>query len=70
MVKAASQAEVVQVGSRVKVVFHGYFEGVPLEDRYGYEIGTEHTVTEIGVDGSGYFLNNSTWVLPEEIEVI
>lgn len=70
MAEATSKAGVVpKVGDRVKIVFHGYYEGEPLAGRRKYELGTEHEVTEVGSDGA-FFLNNCTWVLPEEIEVI
>lgn len=68
MAEATSKTAVVRQGSRVRIVFHGYFEGQPLAGRAGYGIGTEHDVTL--VQEYGMFLNDDTWVLPEEIEVI
>lgn len=77
MAEAAGETQVVPtVGDRVRIVFQGYYEGVPLAGRTGYELGTEHTVTEVPTrlnspcENYGYFLNDDTWVLPEEIEVI
>ena len=69
MAEAAGETKVVpEVGDQVRIVFHGYFEGEPLVGRKGFEIGTEHTVTDLG---ASYFeLDDNTFVLPEEIEVI
>ena len=69
MAEAAGKTKVVpKVGDRVKIVFHGYYEGYSLKDYPGFEIGTEHEVTE--AHGTDFCLNDAIFVLPEEIEVV
>lgn len=68
MAAREESGKVVQVGDRVRIVFHGDYEGEPLAGRPGYEIDTEHEVTAVGPDD--VLINGDIFVLYEEIEVI
>lgn len=60
-------------GCTVKIVSHGYMDGdvdTHLSNYPGYEIGTEHKVTEISPCGTGIMLDNDISVSPEEVAYV
>lgn len=75
MAERTSEAPMVQTGSRVRVVNeYGTSELPGLHTLANYQLGSEHTVTNI-IGGTQYGslfyeLNNDIYVDPSEIEVI
>lgn len=57
-------------GCTVKIVSHGCMDGAHLSNYPGYEIGTEHKVTEISPCGTGIMLDNDICVSPEEVAYV